>query len=487
MSKLVDLAQLTEKAPGYRTGTTAALYDGTLLAQAKAARRDLGTRMIPLDAETARKRIAPGKYLISRKLDGEFTVLVYRDGEAITLNPYGTVRAGAPFHTEAAALLAKAGVKSAIIGGELHVNRPDGKRARVHDVCRIARAPETAADVATLEFAAFAIYDVDGTDLTRAPATQVAKLRELFKGGKRTHAMETVEGDEKEVHARFRQWVVDEGGEGIVALSEAVGWFKIKPRHSLDLAVVGYSHGIEDRAHMLHSLLLAVVRNDGSFHLVGRTGGGFSDEQRTSMPADLAKREADSTYVEVNSDRVAYKMITPGPVAEISCLDIISETSSGEKIERNVIEWRADTRQWSGIRRLGLASIISPQFVRFRDDKQASQADTGLDQLTKIVEVPDVDASTADIRLPQATVLARAVATKDVKGKIMVRKLLMWRTNKEAVSPGHPAYVLLLTDYSPNRKMPLEREIRVSSSREQIEQIFETWKAENFVKGWIVK
>ena len=485
-SKLVDLEQLNVKVGTYRTGTTTALTDPNLLALAKMRRREMSSRMIPLDAETSKHRILPGKYLIARKIDGEFTCLVYRDGEVVSLNPYGTVRAGAQFHAEAARLLAKAGVKSAVIGGELYVHKPDGKRTRVHDVCRIARAPETDADVASLRFAAFGIYDLDGIDLSPHPAAVLAKLRQIFKGGERAHAMETVEGDEKDVLARFLQWV-GEGDEGIIAQSDAVGWFKIKPRHSIDLAVVGFSRGIEDRSEMLHSLLIAVVRKDGSFHIVGRTGGGFSDEERVRLLNDLGKRAVESSYVEVNSDRVAYRMIEPGLVAEISCLDIISETSDGGTIDRSVVEWNPDTRSWSPIRRLALASIISPQFVRLRDDKQAGIDHTGLDQLTRIVEIPDADAEAASIRLPEATMLRRAVATKELKGKVMVRKLMMWKTNKEQVSAEHPAFVLLATDYSPNRRTPLEREIRVSSSLEQLEATWTKWTAENFVKGWAVK
>ena len=271
----------------------------------------------------------------------------------------------------------------------------------------------------------------------------------------------------------------------MIVRSDKAGWFKIKPRHSLDLAVIGYSEGTEDRAGMLHSLLIAVVRDDGSFHVVGRTGGGFSDEERTTMLADLGKRGADSDYIEVNSDRVAYKMIKPGLVAEISCLDIISETSDGEPINRMVINYNPVKNNWTNVNRAALASIISPQFERFRDDKQASAEHTGVNQLSRIVEVQESSTPVASLKLPKSEVLRRAVATKELKGKTMVRKLLMWKTNKDAASD-FPAYVLLLTDFSPNRKAPLERDIRVSADLEQIEGYWKTWTADNFVKGWVV-
>jgi len=205
------------------------------------------------------------------------------------------------------------------------------------------------------------------------------------------------------------------------------------------------------------------------------------------MLAELNGRVADSSFIEVNSDRVAYQMLTPGLVAEITCLDIITESSDGSSIDRMVIAWDEAARRWGSVRRLPLASIISPQFVRLRDDKTANAAETGLSQLSGIALMPETGLVVGALRLPEAAIVRRAVATKEIKGKTMVRKLLLWKTNKEQVSPEHPAYVLLATDYSPNRKTPLEREIRVSASLDQIEAYWATWSAENFVKGWMLQ
>lgn len=487
MSKFFDENVLVAKLGNYRTGTASALRDADLLPVARMRRRQISHMMVPLDHETAKRKIAPGSYLISRKIDGEFTCLIYRDGDVITINPGGTVRMGAPFHTEAAKLLKKAGVKSAILGGELYVRRTDRKRPRVHDVTRIARAPQSEAEVASLHFAVFAVYDLDGVDLFTTPEKALAETRRIFANGERIHAVETVEGNERDVLARFKEWVQEEGEEGIIAFSAQMGWYKIKPRHTIDLAVVGFSEGIDDRAGMLHSLLLAVVRSDGSFHLVGRAGGGYSEDERVAILERLKERVVDSNYTEVNSDRVAYKMIEPGLVVEISCLDVIATGSEGQTIDRMVLEWNANDARWEGVRRLPLASIISPQFARFRDDKQATAEHVGIAQLANIVDIPETGAKASDIKLPKSEMLRRAVATKELKGKTMVRKLMMWKTNKDQVSEEYPAYVLMVTDYSPNRKTPLEREIRVSNTLGQIEAYWAAWEAEYFVKGWVAR
>jgi hypothetical protein len=177
-------------------------------------------------------------------------------------------------------------------------------------------------------------------------------------------------------------------------------------------------------------------------------------------------------------------MIKPGLVIEISCLDIISRTSHGSTIDRMIIEWDEDKSIWEGIRRLPLCSIISPQFLRIRDDKTANTDDVKMTQLSDITEIPDLERIADDLILPTSTIIERIVATKTLKEATMVRKLLLWKTNKEEASRDHPAYVLHLTNYSPNRKEPLQHEIRVSSSEKQIEQLLANWQEKYIVGGW---
>ena len=95
-----------------------------------------------------------------------------------------------------------------------------------------------------------------------------------------------------------------------------------------------------------------------------------------------------------------------------------------------------------------------------------------------------LETSASQMKLPQSEVLKREVFTKTLKGNTMVRKLLLWKTNKESDGGNFPAYVAYFTDFSPNRATPLERDIRISNSREQIEQLWQAMKEENIVKGW---
>jgi hypothetical protein len=129
--------------------------------------------------------------------------------------------------------------------------------------------------------------------------------------------------------------------------------------------------------------------------------------------------------------------------------------------------------------------MISPQFARRRDDKLVNPIDVRLAQVTSLVDVPLADADARKFTLPASEVLRRYVWTKQLKGQTAVRKLVMWQTNKAGERGDFPAYVVHLTDYSPNRKTPLDRDIRVSNSREQIEELWQGLAAEYVVKGWI--
>jgi hypothetical protein len=178
-------------------------------------------------------------------------------------------------------------------------------------------------------------------------------------------------------------------------------------------------------------------------------------------------------------------MVRPEWVIEISCLDLISQTTRGAPVNRTVLDFQdnGDTG-YRVIRRLPLASVISPQFVRRRDDKSVRPQDVRIDQVTAVVEVPLWDRDARKMAVPKSEVIRRTVYTKVMKGETMVRKLVLWKTNKETDSDEFPAYVLHFTDFSPSRKTPMAREVRVSSSCEQVSDMWRQLLDENIKKGW---
>lgn len=484
---LFDKSRIEMKLGKYGVGSSMAVNDVSILPRVQDYRRRLSSRMAPLDKDDISKKMMPAAYHVSRKVDGEFTVLVYRDGEACSINPGGTVRVGLPWLAEVAELLKKKSIKEAIVAGELYVKRED-RRPRVHDVVTVARQPQSEAELEQLQFAVFDLISLDNETIEGEFATTWERIHELFRDGKRIHPVEArVAADLNEVEKLFSDWVEKEGGEGLVVRSETAGMFKVKPRHTLDAVVVGFTESADDREGLMHDLLLAVRRTDGTLQILTRVGGGFSEVERREFLSDLKDIVVESEYAEINSDHVAYQMVRPEWVVEISCLDLVSQTTRGAAINRMVLDWDRDgSEMYHIIRRMPLVSVISPQFIRRREDKSAAnQQDVRIEQVTAIVDVPMADRDAKQFTLPKSELLKREVYTKEAKGETMVRKFLMWKTNKED-DEGYPAYVLHYTDFSPNRKDPLARDIRVSDSEEQIQHLWNEFVEANIKKGWSV-
>ena len=481
--KRLEPGRLEIKLGEYATGGSSALADPLLLGRVQDYRRLTAARMMPLETTEVKKRLPTSDYHVSRKVDGEFNVLVFDGGEVCTVNPGGTVRVGLPMLAEAASQLKKAGINRAAIAGELHFVRPDGKRPRVHDVSRAARTPDSPADLDGLHFAAFDLIELNGA----APSAQFPltwkQINDLFGKGQRCKPVEAVTAqDVAEVEKQIAKWI-GQGAEGAVVRSDAAGIFKVKPRHTIDAVVIGFTEGTEDRQGLLHDLLLGLMRPDGSIHVLGRVGGGFTEADRRNFLSDLKDMVVDSEYAEVN-DQVAYRMVRPEWVIEVSVLDLIAQTTRGAPINRMVLNWNSGAPKFEVLRRLPLVAMISPQFVRRREDKSVNPSDVRLQQVSDLVEIPFIEQDARQLHLPTSTVLRREVYTKVMKGQTMVRKLLMWQTNKQKDGEDYPAYVVHYTDFSPNRKTPLEREVRVSSAREQIDQLWQGLADENVKKGW---
>jgi ATP-dependent DNA ligase len=482
---LLEEALVEIKLGKYGVASAAALKDPTLLANVRNYKRQVASRMKPLAREDIARKIPDSDYHVSRKIDGEFCVLVYADGQAITVNPGGTVRQGLPWQKEAASALQNAGLPSAMIAGEIYVATDSDRRPRVHDVVSVLRQPQSEDDLERIRFAVFDILAIDGLTRESPYVEKFQWLQSTFDKTTRIHPVETrrLKGH-REIEQQFRQWVAEQGAEGVVVRSESAGNFKIKPKHNIDAVVIGFTESTDDREGLLHDLLLGIARQDGSVQVLCRVGGGFTDENRREFLSDLEDMVVDSEYAEVNSEHVAYRMVEPKWVIEISCLDLISQNTRGGPVNRMVLNWNSSERRYDVVRRLPLVSVISPQFVRIRDDKQFDPTDVRMDQISELVPIPMTDVSASEMRMANSTLLERDVYTKPLRGELLVRKFLLWKTNKEQDSDEFPAYVAAYIDFSPSRKTPLTRDVRISNSEVQIRRLFGNFRETNIKKGW---
>jgi len=469
------------KKGDYCVGRVGDLADPTLQTRAQEYRRQTSGKMRPLSGEDTYKIPKSKGYYVTRKYDGEFSMLVWDGKKLISVNPGGAVRVGLPCFEEAEKLLKAAKVKECLLAGEIYVMAEVTRAHPVQQVVRILRAPKSVSELDKLGVAIFDIIELEGETLDTTKDV-FDKLKKIFGKGKRVHPAEFKVADNPDaILELFAEWVIGEGAEGIVVRHDRAGWFKIKSRHNLDVAIIGYSEGAEDRKGLLHDLLVSVVRNDGTFHELVRVGGGFTEEDRRTIADEMKRRVVPSDYVAVNNDYVAYEMIHPGPVIEISCLDLIAESARGGPVNKMVLEF--DGKQYSALSRMPLVSVISPQFVRYRDDKEANVEDTNIRQISDLTAIADVDKAARDTELTPSKLLERTVYAKTMRGNQMVRKLLLWKTNKDEVAE-FPGYVVYLTDFSPNRQNPLERDIRIAQSEQSARKMFREMAEKNFLSGW---
>jgi len=477
----VDKSRLAKKKGDYFTADAIHLADPSLHARAQDYKRVLGGKMRAVSAQDIGRINAARAYIATRKYDGEFSLVFFNGEKLISVNPGGTVRLGLPCFHEAEKLLKAAKVNSCILGGEIYMQAEQSKGLRIHQVVSVLRNPKSEVDMERLGLAIFDVAEANGEKVDSIKkAFQFAD--KWFGKGKRVHPVEHVPTKKNDdILELMADWVIDKGSEGIVLQHDTANWYKIKLRHNLDAAIIGYSEGSDERKGLLHDLLVAVMRTDGTFHELTRVGGGFSDEERKEIAATLKKRIVPSDYVAVNNDYVAYEMIKPGPVIELSCLDLISESSRGGPVNRMVLKF--DGKRYNALSRMPLVSVISPQFIRIRDDKEATVEDVSINQLTEMVTVAAAEKPADDNVGTPSTLLEREVYTKQMKGNTMVRKLLLWKTNK-GDKPEFPAYVVYLTDFSPNRVEPLQREIRIAETEAAARKHYKRMAEENFIGGW---
>jgi len=138
---------------------------------------------------------------------------------------------------------------------------------------------------------------------------------------------------------------------------------------------------------------------------------------------------------------------------------------------------------WSAAGKSYTASLLHPVLVRIREDKEVNESDIRLTQMNDLCFIKKSD-KPKPVDMPESEIIRREVYTKKAKDSMAVRKLVLFKTNKEKLDPDYPAFVLHWTDYSPGRKNPLTRQVRLAPNRKIADDEFETILSQNIKKGW---
>lgn len=464
---------------GYREGRADAV-DPDTSGKALAYKKDFLKRILPIDRRQIATRLAGDRFYVTRKYDGEYAMIVHDGGRTVTINRSGRVRTGIPCIEEAGRLLAAAGIAEAMFGAELYIE-PEGRRGRVND---LLAALADKRRIGALRLAVFDLVELDGRPWRADYADTWRRLHELFGSGELVREVDLqVVRTPEEVARVYDKWVVGEHSEGLVVRSDLPFVYKIKPRHSVDVVVVGFSEGAGTEKGQVRSLLVALMPAEGRYQVIGRVGSGLVEEVRELLFDRFSRHVVASEFIETDANMVAFRMVRPDTVVEITVGDLLYETEAGPKMN-TLLEIDRGTYRIVGT--VEGVKFIAPVFVRIRTDKRADAGDVRLGQLEHFAapSAPEqVVTPSAPVELPRSRVLFRDVYRKTVGAKIMVRKFMVWKTNKEQ-SGDYPAYVLYVADFSTGRMEPLRRDVDVSDSVEQIRRMLARKIEQNVRSGW---
>ena len=420
--------------------------------------------------------LPPGPCIVSEKIDGE-TWFLHADGERCVLeSPFGKLLADIPLTQDAERTLS--GWRG-LLAGELYAAVNSG-RPRVFDL-HAAMGEGATTQTERLRFAAFDVLMDGETDVQRKPfAERLACLRRIVgQPGERFHLapFETTETP-ADVAACYERVVTVGGAEGIVVQASDGRIYKVKPEIILDAAVVGYAGNDSG----VSELLLALLKPDGLFQLIGRVRTGWSRAESADILNRLKPLACSTSYRKANDHGLLYRWVKPEFVVEVKCNDIITANSKDEPVRRMALRFKDETG-WSPIAPTPSVSMINAVFQRIREDKRAVRPDVRFEQATDLVHV-ESPASTDSASLPCSEIIRREVYTKTTPHGLGVRKLVCWRSNKREADPAYPAYVVFFTDYAPGRQQPLKTDLRVASTEERTHALADDWLAANIKRGW---
>ncbi|MDR2767263.1 MAG: DNA ligase, partial [Treponema sp.] len=290
---------------------------------AREYKKSLSRNFISLGPHKIDEYLGNGIFFVTRKYDGELALLFYENEKLHAVNSRGAPLPDLPCRKETVACLRDAGIRQGVFAAELYVDESRG-RTRVFDTIAALAEPGRHG---SLRFAFFDILSLNGADWRKPFEETRETLSKIFNADSCAPVRcEKVSSKEK-VKELFDQWVTREGGEGLVIRGGGQTAIKIKPRMTVDAAVIGFSES--EARSTVRTLLYALRKEDGSYQVIGRTGNGLSGEQKQELFTRLMPLKIFSNYIEVDSNHAVFHIIKPELVLELSANDVLCETASG--------------------------------------------------------------------------------------------------------------------------------------------------------------
>jgi hypothetical protein len=415
------------------------------------------------------------RYFASEKIDGELWFLNIQNNLPSLISPNGRV-----LHGDLPVFGGLSGLPNGLLlAGELFVQRPS-KRSRVGDLSSFFANPNFTEE-ATLAFHVFDVARGPDNLEQQTYKTRLQYIQKVLPGSGQLRPIECIELETpSQVSKFFAEKTQDDKAEGIIVRSDVGMTYKVKPIIELDALIIAFTTRL-DSPTQVRSILLALAVDESSYQIIGGCGSLGSEEDRESLLNRLSPLCLSSS-ARISSDSGAlYQFVSPSVIVQVKVTDLQTERSDGSLSLGHRVE--LTTEGWLNRGMAPTARLIHPVLLRIRNDKEVNPHDLRLSQLDEFVSI-QTKGSKLDTGPAKSQILRRDVWVKETKGVKTVRKLLVWKTNKEVNDHTMPAFVVHWTDYSPNRAAPLDREVKLAPTKESAMAIAEQLISENIKKGW---
>ena len=481
---VIDKSKFVKKSGDYAIAQTNGIADPLLLGTATKYEEALSRSFKALAPADIPSRFGGVKRLHwSEKYDGEGTLLFY-DEKVDTVAfaaPSGRARTGMKALKEAAGALKAKGIKKALLRGEIYLPAEKGKPR--HSIAEVTRA-SFSTEKGVADKLSLALYDIlmlDGKDHRDDAGgfdEEWDKLGEIF-------------GDDqsKPVHRARGGWcagdelgkVLDEvltgGGEGIVVRHEKErDYAKIKPRLTIDAAIMGYVEGSFDGKIGTRNILVGLTYPAKSettiFQTLARTGSGIDDKMAVDLLERLKGLKVEAPLLLNDSDGREVHFVKPEIIVEIEGEDWIRNRTDGRPVRTQAFSWDAKKGAWSYAGVSVCPRLIFPTFGKLREDKSVKDGGARIAQALEDAVPPAKPSESTE-----AEVIERQVYRK---GNDAVRKFVLAKRGGEDVLP----YIFCYTDFSAGRKEPLKVITEYAYTEARARALLDACLAENVKKGW---
>lgn len=421
--------------------------------------------------------IQGSNFCITGKLDGEMRT-IYFDGKNCSMfTTGGKEEKDFPCLKEFAEKLIKAGIKCGGFAAELNFQKADKSRSRVSDVIHALATENLHSSLLLSPFDILFIDDkkwqVEHYEKTHA------KLTEIFGENGFVCPVQMEKGcTTEDIKRIYKKWVVKDKAEGLVVHSEQPVIWKIKPLHSIDAAVIGFTSGEKG----IRDLLFAVMEKSGLYRIFASGSNGLSDKERKTLEQNLLPLTVSSNLIYTDSQGVTFQMVQPRFVFEVTATDFASTNCLNDSFKNFIADY-SEKKGWLMQGKVPGVATYNLSIVRLREDKQCIEADIPLHQIQDLCPFPSAEKITQKEKLPKSKIVERKVFFKQRGKSKYVKKFLLIKTNKEKTQD-FPKYFLHFTDYSPSRKEKMKISLWASSDKTELEEKMQTLIYKSIKSDW---